>query len=65
MKPRLLSNKEMADLPDTGWHNFTEDSSKYYVSFLQAWEVDRPLYESCKLEGNLCIIHEGKYYIAR
>ena len=60
---RELSNKELADLPET-WQNSKVDTSKYYESVMKAWEVDRPTFYRFKAEGRLCMVNAGKYYIA-
>lgn len=61
---RALSAEEQADLPDTGWENFTEDPTAYKVSYWQAYEVREGLYEKAKEDGMLCMKYEGRFYIA-
>lgn len=66
MKPRLLSNIELADLPDNAppWQNFSEDPTQYFVSVGRAWEVDEALFNECKDDGILCLERDGKYIVS-
>lgn len=60
---RLLTNRELADLP-TDWLNPTVDTNKYYQSVVMAWEVDEGTFERWKAQGKLCQEHNGHFYIA-
>jgi len=62
---RRLSDKDMADLPSSGWQNMLVDARKYYPSILAIWEVDHDRYETARAEGILCREYGGKYYIAQ
>ena len=66
MRPRKLSNAEIADLPNDAhkWHNFSEDPKMYFVSFRIAWEVSKKLFNEIKDAGGLCIEFENKFIVA-
>lgn len=64
---RRLSARELADLPIDGWENAKVDTSKYYVSFMSAYEIDPrypEVYEALKNEGLVCQIVDGAYIVA-
>jgi hypothetical protein len=63
MKPRKISNRELAGLPEA-WENPIVDTRHYIQCALEAWEVDRETYQEHKAEGGLCQVHNDKYYIA-
>lgn len=63
LKPRRITNEELADLSDN-WENPTVDTSKYYQNVLRAYECDRETYLDYKADGGLCQVHNGRYYIA-
>ncbi len=62
-KPRKLSAHELADLSND-WENPTVDTRKYFQNVLEAWEVQEWVYKTCKANGSLCQVHNGKFYIA-
>lgn len=60
----LLTNRELADLPASGWLNSRIDTSKYYESISWARKVNFPMFEVCKNQGELCIVWRGSFYVA-
>jgi hypothetical protein len=62
--PRRLTDEELADLPLDHWHNVKIDESRYYVSFLKAWEVDEVTYLRAKRAGMLCRYVDGRFILA-
>ena len=62
-KPRKITNRELADLPQD-WNNPTVDTSKFHQSVWEAWEVNKELYEKFTKKGVLTQEHEGRYYTA-
>jgi len=63
MKPRKITNQELADLPEA-WQNANIDTADYIPSALEAWEVDRKTYDQAKANGLLCLEHDNRFYIA-
>lgn len=63
MRPRKITNKELADLSEK-WENAKVDTSEYRCSVMEAWEVKEANYVKWKELGGLCQIYNGKYYIA-
>ena len=63
MHPRIIDNRELADLPES-WENSTVDTSKYYQCVLKAWEVDIDTYKAFKSDGALCQEHDNRFFIA-
>jgi hypothetical protein len=63
MKPRLLNNQELADLP-SDWNNARVDTRKYYQNVLRAYEVDETTYIECKMNGDICQAYKFRYYVA-
>jgi len=61
-KIRLISNKELADLPSE-WENSKVDTSKYYTCVMRAYQATKDTYEDFKKAGCLCQKHKGLYYI--
>ena len=61
MKPRIISNQELADLP-TKWENSNLDIHKYVQSCMKAWEVSKEKYIHFKKIGVLCQKYQDKYY---
>jgi hypothetical protein len=61
---RRLTNEELADLPLDHWNNTKIDESKYYISFLKAWEVDEETYKQARSSGVLCRVVGDKFILA-
>jgi hypothetical protein len=62
IKPRKITSQELCDLPQS-WNNPTVDTSLYYQSCTQAWEVDKEKYDEINAKGFLCQIVDGRYYV--
>lgn len=58
-----LEPQELADLSDE-WENPTVDTTQYYQSVGEAWQVSKFMYEKYKELGGLCQVQADKYYIA-
>ena len=56
---RAISARELADLSNE-WLNATVDTSKYYMTVLDAYEVDAVTFEGWNGPKQ---IYEGRYYI--
>jgi len=52
MKPRRITNEELANLSEA-WEHPTVDTSKYYQSVLVAYEIDQETYLASKRAGHL------------
>ena len=62
MKSRRISNEELFNLGED-WNNAKVDTSKYYCSVLEAYEVDNDVLDIAKAEGALWQIHDDKIYV--
>lgn len=60
---RKISNKELCDLSED-WENSKVDRSKYYDNVVEAYEVDKEVFDGLKNDGVLCQEQDGKYYVA-
>ena len=67
--PRLITAKELADLPDgsngkPSWENAHWDESRYTSPVMKAAIVPYTFYLSHRNEGGLSMEWEGRYYVA-
>lgn len=60
---RKISNTELADLSNN-WENPTVDTDKYYQNVIYAFEVSQTEYEELKRKGQLCQVHNNRFYVA-
>ncbi len=58
---RRISNRELYDLSEN-WEN-SKVSSDYYDNVMEAYEVDKEIFDQSKKDGILCQENDGHYYL--
>lgn len=62
MNSRKISAEELFNLSED-WENAKVDTSKYYCSVLEAYEVDEEILDIAKAEGALWQVQDGINYV--
>lgn len=62
MNSRKISAEELFNLSED-WENAKVDTSKYYCSVLEAYEVDEGILDIAKAEGALWQVQDGINYV--